>query len=79
MVMNPNQITAWRDYLAGQMHEQHGVATHEARKTVTRWLRSLDQGAAPQAYQIPEAAPIRNEPRGLRIRPAPGQARSARA
>jgi hypothetical protein len=79
VVMNPDQITAWRDYLAGQMHEQHGVATHDARKTVTRWLRSLEQGAAPQAYQVPEVARICNERRGLRIRPAAGQARSARA
>jgi hypothetical protein len=78
--MNPDQIAAWRDYLAGQMHEQHGVEKREARKTVARWLRSmLARSTPPEAYQVPEAARIRNERRGLRLRPAAGRTRSARA
>lgn len=70
--MNPDHIAAWREYLAGQMHEQFGVGRQDARKAVTRWLQSL-QGAAPEAYQVPEAA------RSVRTRPAVAQARSARA
>jgi len=78
--MNPDQIAAWRDYLAGQMHEQYGVERQEARKTVARWLRSmLARSIAPEAYQVPEAARVRNERRGLRVRPAAGRVRSARA
>jgi len=65
--MNPDHIAEWRDCLAGQMHEQHGVAEQEAQKTAARWPRSLvARGAiAPEAYQIPESARVRNERRGL--------------
>jgi hypothetical protein len=77
--MDPEYIAAWRDYLAGQMHEQYGVAMPDARQAVTRWLRMLQHGAAPQAYQVPEVARIRNERRPLRTRAAAGRARSARA
>ena len=77
--MDPEYIAAWRDYLARQMHEQYGIAIHEARQAVTRWLRALQQEVAPQAYRVPEAARIRNERRPLRTTPAAGRARSAGA
>ena len=77
--MDPNQIAAWRDYLAGQLHEHHGIETQEAGKAVIRWLRALQQEVAPQAYRVPEAARIRNERRGLGVRPAASRVRSARA
>jgi hypothetical protein len=76
--MNPDQIAAWGDYLAGQMHEGYGVPMQGARKTVARWLRSLEKRTmAPGDYQVPEAARICNERRGLGASPAAGRTRSA--
>lgn len=83
--MNSGHLEAWQNYLVAQMHSQHGVAKTEARRTVSRWLRSLGGSPAASAEQpIPEAGVIRNQrlpalSRSLRARPSATQTRSAQA
>lgn len=79
VVMNRDQITAWSDYLAAQMHVQYGIAMKEARTAVDGWLRSMEEWTAVPAYRIPETKQIRNQRRSSRARPAAGRTRSAQA
>jgi len=50
-------MAAWRDYLAEELHQQHGTRKRDARREVTRWLRSLRQDAALPPYVVPETPP----------------------
>jgi hypothetical protein len=75
VVMNPDHIAQWREYLAGQMQERCGVAKQVAQNTVTLWLRSLKREH--EVYRIPSS--IRTQRPSVRTKSGTTQSRSARA
>jgi len=67
MTMKAAHISAWRDYLAEQLHQPQGTTKRDARRQVTRWLKSLQQAAAMPSSVVPETPPQRSSsPNGAR-------------
>jgi len=42
--MNSDHIAAWRNYIAGKLHERYGIAIHEAQRIALEWMESLEPG-----------------------------------
>jgi len=44
--MSPDHIAAWRNHVAGKLHERYGIAIHEAQRIALEWMESLEPGNA---------------------------------
>jgi hypothetical protein len=52
--MNRDYMKTWQDYFVAEMRERHGIASHEANKSVMRWLNSLGRLSVSQLQQSSE-------------------------